>query len=216
MFDRLVLAVLPNVGAAWLRATRMTMRLAFHGKEDALPPDGGPIIYAFWHSQLAMMPWVQLRPPSVVPVSRSKDGEWTARLFAKLGAETVRGSTTRGGATALRGLVRAAREGKDLAITPDGPRGPAGRVQPGAVGLARISGRPLLPVAFACRPCLRARSWDRMIVPMPFGRGVFEYGEPLWVPRDADEAASEAARSELERRIGETTGRACRRLSAES
>jgi lysophospholipid acyltransferase (LPLAT)-like uncharacterized protein len=145
-------------------------------------------------------------------VSRSKDGEWTARLFTKLGAETVRGSTSRGGATALRGLVRAAKEGKDLAITPDGPRGPAERVQPGAVALARLSGRPLLPVAFACRPCLRAGSWDRMIVPLPFGRGLFEYGEALWVPRDADAEASEKARLELERRITEATESARRRL----
>ncbi len=188
------------------------MRLSYHGREDALPADDGPVIYAFWHSQLAMMPWVQLRPPSVVPVSRSKDGEWTARLFSKLGAETVRGSTSRGGATALRGMVRAARAGKDLAITPDGPRGPAERVQPGAVWLARLCGRPLLPVAFACRPCVRVGSWDRMVVPLPFGRGSFEYGELLWVPRDADEELSEKARSELERRIAQTSERARARL----
>jgi len=133
-------------------------------------------------------------------------------LFAKLGAEAVRGSSSRGGAAALRGLVRAADAGQDLAITPDGPRGPAERVQPGAVWLARLCGRPLLPVAFACRPCVRVRSWDRMILPLPFGRGVFEYGELLWVPRDADEKANEEARLELERRIAETTDRARRRL----
>lgn len=212
MFDRLALTVAPVLGAVWLRGTRATMRLSFHGKESALPSDGGPLIYAFWHSQLGLMPWVQLRPPSVVPVSRSKDGEWTARLFARLNAETVRGSTSRGGATALRGLVRAARAGKDLAITPDGPKGPAERVQPGAVWLARLSERPLLPVAFACRPCVRVGSWDRMIVPLPFSRGVFEYGELLWVRRDADEDATEEARVELEWRLRETTDRAQRRL----
>lgn len=212
MLDRLVLALLPTVGAAWLRATKATMRLAFHGRDEALPADGGPLIYAFWHSQLAMMPWVQLRPPSVVPVSRSKDGEWTARLFGKLGAEAVRGSTNRGGAAALRGLVRAARQGKDLAITPDGPRGPAERVQPGAIWLARMCGRPVLPVAFACRPCVRVGSWDRMVVPLPFGRGAFVYGDLLWVPRDADEQACEEARRELERRIAEAADHARRRL----
>ena len=210
MFDRLALAVVPVLGAAWLRGTQATMRLSFHGKESALPPDGGPLIYAFWHSQLGLMPWMQLRPPSVVPVSRSKDGEWTARLFARLNAETVRGSTSRGGATALRGLVCAARAGKDLAITPDGPKGPAERVQPGAVWLARLSGRPLLPVAFACRPCVRVGSWEEMLFPIPFSRGVFEYGELLWVPRDAAEAAVEEARVELERRINAATDRATR------
>ena len=214
MLDRLVLAVAPALGAGWLRLTRATMRLSFHGRDTALPADGGPLIYAFWHAQLAMMPWVQLRPPSVVPVSRSRDGEWTARLFKRLGAEPVRGSSSRGGASALRGLVRAARCGKDLAITPDGPRGPAGQVQPGAVWLARLSGRPLLPVAFAARPCLHVGSWDRMIVPLPFTRGAFEYGELLWVPRHADERAVDGARRELQRRIDGAGERARRHLSA--
>lgn len=208
-----MLACAPPLGAAWLRAAHATMRLSFHGREQALPADGGPLIYAFWHAQLALMPWVQLRPPSVVPVSRSRDGEWTARLFERLGAETVRGSTSRGGAAALRGLVRAARAGKDLAITPDGPKGPAERVQPGAVWLAGLIGRPLLPVAFAARPCLHVGSWDRMIVPLPFSRGAFEYGDLLWVAHDADEDALEATRRELERRIAAVTERARHRLT---
>ena len=210
--DRLVRAVAPVLGAAWLRATRATMRLRFHGRDTALPEDDGPVIYAFWHAQLAMMPWVQLRPPSVVPISQSRDGEWTARLFSRLNAETVRGSTSRGGAAALRGLVRAAREGKDLAITPDGPKGPAEKVQPGAIWLARLSGRPLLPVAFASRPVFHVGSWDRMLVPIPFSRGVFEYGELLWVARDADENAVDGARVELEGRINRVTDQARRRL----
>ncbi len=209
---RLVRAVAPALGAAWLRATRATMRLRFHGRDTALPEDGGPVIYVFWHAQLAMMPWMQLRPPSVVPISQSRDGEWTARLFSRLNAETVRGSTSRGGAAALRGLVRAAREGKDLAITPDGPKGPAEKVQPGAIWLARMSGRPLLPVAFASRPAFRVGSWDRMIVPIPFSRGVFEYGEVLWVARDAGENAVARARVELEGRINRVTDQARRRL----
>jgi lysophospholipid acyltransferase (LPLAT)-like uncharacterized protein len=159
-----------------------------------------------------MMPWVQLRPPSVVAVSRSRDGEWTARLFARLQVDAVRGSSSRGGASALRALVRAGRGGRDLAITPDGPQGPAEVVQAGAVWLARLTGRPLLPVAFACRPCLRVGSWDRMIVPLPLARGVFEYGELLWVDRDAAPEAVEAARLELQRRIAAASERAAQRL----
>ena len=210
--DRFVLTVVPAVGAACLRFARATMRLDYEGREGALPEDGGPVIYAFWHSQLALMPWVQLRPPSVVPISLSKDGEWTARLFSRLGVESVRGSTTRGGASALRHMVRAARSGKDLAITPDGPKGPAERVQSGSIWLARVTGRPLLPVAFACRPLVRARSWDRMVFPLPFGKGIFEYGELLWVPRDADAGACERARQELAARIRALTERARERL----
>ena len=126
--------------------------------------------------------------------------------------ETVRGSTTRGGPAALRGLARAARAGRDLAITPDGPKGPAEEVQLGAVWLAKLTGRPLLPVAFDCRPRPCVGSWDRIIVPLPFSRGAFEYGELLWIPRDADEETTEAGRVELQIRIRETTERARRRL----
>ena len=212
MIERIVLAVVPLLGAAWLRFTGATMRLRYHGREGALPEDDGPVIYAFWHSQLPLMPWVQLRPPSVAPISRSKDGEWTARLFSRLGVEPVRGSTTRGGASALREMVEAARAGKDLAITPDGPKGPAEQVQPGAIWLARLTGRPLLPVAFACRPRIRARSWDRMLVPMPFSKGVFQYGELLWVARDADASTCEAAGEELAARIASATEHAQQRL----
>lgn len=210
--DRLLLHLVPNVGAAWLRLARATMRLRWEGKDTALPDDGGPVIYAFWHCQLAMMPWVQLRPPSVIPISQSQDGEWTARLFGRLQVEAVRGSSSRGGVTALRGLVKAARSGKDLAITPDGPRGPARVVQPGAIWLARLTGRPLLPVAFAARPAIRVGSWDRILVPVPLSRGVFEYGDPLWVPRDANEEACAGACSQLAERLDEVTQRAQQRL----
>ncbi|MFQ5742268.1 MAG: lysophospholipid acyltransferase family protein [Acidobacteriota bacterium] len=211
--DRLLLTLVPPLGAAWLRLIRATMRLEWQGAETALPDDRGPVIYAFWHSQLAMMPWVQLRPPSVVPISKSRDGEWTARLFQRLQVEVVRGSSSRGGVTALRALVVAARQGKDLAITPDGPRGPSGCVQPGAIWLSRLTGRPLLPLAFACRPVLRLASWDRMILPLPFGRGAFLYGEPIWVPTDADRRACAALQERLARQLDELTLRAATSVS---
>ena len=210
--DRLLLGLVPRLGAGWLRLAHATMRLIWEGADDALPGDGGPVIYAFWHSQLAMMPWVQLRPPSVIPISRSLDGEWTARLFGRLQVEAVRGSSTRGGVTALRGMVKAARSGKDLAITPDGPRGPARVVQPGAIWVARLTGRPLLPVAFACKPAIRVGSWDRILVPVPLSRGAFIYGDPLWIPRDADEEACASFCGELADLLDELTERAQQRL----
>lgn len=214
MGDRIVLAAAPRIGALWLRTARATMRLRWMGRSSALPDDGAPVIYAFWHDQLAMMPWVQLRPPSVVAVSRSRDGELTVRLFQRLGVEAVRGSSSRGGSAALRGLVRAARSGRDLAITPDGPRGPRWQAKEGAAWLARATGRPLLPVAFAGRPQIRLDTWDRLALPMPFGRGVFVYGELLWVDRTAGSKARRAATAELDRRLGEVTTRAADALEA--
>ena len=206
MGQRLLATVAPALGAGWLRLTRLTMRLTWSGTDTALPGDGGPVIYCFWHSQLAMMPWVQRRPPSVVPISRSRDGEVTARLFGYLEVESVRGSSSRGGPVALRGMIRAAKAGKDLAITPDGPRGPRKVIQPGAVWLAQATGRPLLPVAFACRPAITLKSWDRMIIPVPFGKGVFVYGEHQWIPAGCDLEGRQEAGRELAKRL-ETVAR---------
>ncbi len=196
------------LGAAYLRLVRATMRLTREGAEEALPADGRPVIYCFWHEQLAMMPWVQFRPPTAVPISRSRDGEVTARLFAYLGVKPVRGSSTRGGAAAARGMLRAAQRGLDLGITPDGPRGPARVVQPGATWIAKATGRPLLPVAFNCSRSRRLRSWDRMLMPLPFARGVFVYGPHLWVPRDADESALLRADHKLAEQLADVTERA--------
>ena len=109
-------------------------------------------------------------------------------------------------------MVKAARDGKDMAITPDGPRGPARVVQPGAIWLARLSGRPLLPVAFACRPAIRVGSWDRIQIPLPLGRGVFVYGDLMWVARDADEETCELTAERLAARLDDLTGRAQERL----
>lgn len=206
--DRLVAAAVPALGAGYLRFVRATMRLRREGAETALPEDGGPVIYCFWHEQLAMMPWVQFRPPTVVPISRSRDGDYTTELFARLGVEATRGSSSLAGAAAARGMIQAARRGRDLGITPDGPRGPARRVQPGATWIARATGRPLLPVAFTCRPSVRLRSWDRMLLPVPFARGQFVYGEHLWVPRETAPEALEDADTELARRLDQVTRRA--------
>ncbi len=206
--DRLVAALVPPLGAAYLRLVRRTMRLSRIGAAEALPADGTPVVYCFWHEKLAMMPWVQFRPPTVVPVSRSRDGDFTAALFARLGVEPTRGSSSRGGALAARGMVAAARAGRDLGITLDGPRGPARVVQPGATWLARASGCALLPVGFACSRYRRLGSWDRMVIPLPFARGVFVYGEHLYVPRDTPRADLPAADAELAGRVEEVTKRA--------
>jgi len=187
------------LGASYLRLVRRTTRIERIGA--CLPADGGPVIYAFWHEQLAMMPWVQFRPPTVVPISRSDDGEVTTRIFGHLGVEPVRGSSSRGGAAAARGLMRAAAAGRDMGVTLDGPRGPARVIQPGAVWIARATGRPLLPVSYACTRHRRLGTWDRMVLPVPFGRGVFAYDRLLWVSRAGETAALQEAGNELSRRL---------------
>jgi len=123
-----------------------------------------------------------------VLTSRSRDGELISRALGSLGIETSRGSSSRGGAMGLRDLVRRARSGSDLAVTPDGPRGPLRKVQPGTVLAAAVCDLPVVPVALAARPAAEWPSWDRLVVPLPFGRVEVVFGAPLRVPRDADPA----------------------------
>jgi lysophospholipid acyltransferase (LPLAT)-like uncharacterized protein len=127
-----------------------------------------------------------------VLVSRSRDGELIVGALRHLGISTARGSSSRGGAAGLRELLRQARSGLDIAFTPDGPRGPRGVVQPGVLVAAQATGWPIVPVGWAARPCRRLRSWDRMVVPLPFGRLSFAYGEALAVGRRDDLAAAAA------------------------
>jgi hypothetical protein len=140
-----------------------------------------------------------------VLISRSRDGELIARTVAHLGIDSSRGSSSRGGAAGLRELLRKAEEGYDLAFTPDGPRGPVSKVQPGVVLAAAATGLPIVPVALAASRDRRLRSWDRFVVPMPFAAVHFVYGEPLEVPR---RGALDAAAAELEERLRAAEARA--------
>ena len=183
-----VLTVAPPLAAALVRALGRTLRLSVIGAEHVtgLWQSRQAIIYAVWHGQLLMLPFVneRLRPtlgarPVHVLASRSRDGELLARFAARFGFPSVRGSSSRGGAEALRALARALRDGHDVAIAPDGPRGPRAQAQPGAVSLSTLSGAPLVPVAFAARPAWRLATWDAFEVPCPFGRGAVVFGPPL-------------------------------------
>jgi len=142
--------------------------------------------------------------------SRSRDGELVARFVPRFGFKTVRGSTTRGGSDALRRLARLLRWGQEVAVVPDGPLGPRGVVQSGVIALARITGVPILPLAFSAFPAWRLRSWDEFLIPKPFARATVCFGPPLWVPADADRAQQEALRKELEGQLSELTSRADR------
>jgi lysophospholipid acyltransferase (LPLAT)-like uncharacterized protein len=176
------------------------VRLRHHG--DATVRDwerrGERFILAFWHRHLLLMPYAYRGRRISVLVSQSRDGELIARTVARLGIDTSRGSSSRGGVAGMRALLRKAAEGYDLAFTPDGPRGPAGEVQPGVVLAAAATGLPVQPVAVAASRAKRLRSWDRFLVPLPLSTVHFVYGEPLAVERRADPAAAAA---ELKRRL---------------
>jgi lysophospholipid acyltransferase (LPLAT)-like uncharacterized protein len=158
-----------------------------------------PIIVAFWHNRLAMMPmcWPS-REPFHMLISSHPDGQLIARSVSYFGIQTIPGSSTRGGGEALRALVRKLKSGESVGITPDGPRGPRMRARDGAIALARLSGVPVLPASISVSRRTVLRTWDQLIIPAPFGRGAIVWGDPITVPRDADDTKIAELRSLLE------------------
>lgn len=168
--------------------------------------DGRPVIVCFWHGRMLMMP--NVRPsgaPMTVLISHHRDGVFISRTLAHLGVDTIAGSTSRGGGNALIAMVHALRRGVYVAITPDGPRGPRMRVAPGAVTAAKLSGACLVPASYSARWRRVSGSWDRMLIPLPFTRGIVRFGTPIEVPRNADEAVSDRLRRKLETDLIELT-----------
>jgi lysophospholipid acyltransferase (LPLAT)-like uncharacterized protein len=215
---RTVLA--PALAAVAVRALGATLRVTEVGVETLQPrwAAGQPLIYAVWHDRILMVPWLTARLRRTrgaravcVLTSRSRDGELVARWVARFGLAVVRGSSSRGGAGALRALAASVRAGEDVAVVPDGPRGPRERLQPGLVVLASVTGAPVVPLAFAARPARRLASWDRFLVPLPFARAALVFGKATTVPRDADR---ETARADLERALREVTETADRLVGA--
>jgi lysophospholipid acyltransferase (LPLAT)-like uncharacterized protein len=198
-----------------LRLLRRSVRLRFHDDRTIRAWERGEqrFLLAFWHRHLPLMRYAYRGRRMSVLVSRSKDGELIARTMAHLGIDTRRGSSSRGGSTGLREMLRAARSGSDIAITPDGPRGPLREVQPGVVLLAAASGLPLIPVAIAASRARELRSWDRMPIPLPGSRVEVVYGEPLRLPRDA---RAEEWAPRLRDAINAVEERACRLAAGEA
>jgi lysophospholipid acyltransferase (LPLAT)-like uncharacterized protein len=193
-------AALSFAAAGLIRALRSTVKLRHHNDEPMrkMEERNERFILAFWHRHLLLMPYSYRGKGISVLVSQSKDGELIARTVARLGIDSSRGSSSRGGIAGMRTLLRKAGEGWDIAFTPDGPRGPASEVQPGVILAAAATGFPIQPVAVAATRAKRLNSWDRFLIPLPFSRVHFVYGEPLTVERRGDPASTAA---ELKRRL---------------
>lgn len=204
--------------AGWLRLCFATMRWSRENQEtvEAVWKAGGGVIVCFWHSRITLSPasWPQDRAQEArVLVSLSPDGEFIARAVAHLGFPAIRGSSSKknapdkakGGAAAFRDVLRWIQGGGGIAVTPDGPRGPAEEMADGAVMLARVSGAPVMLVGLACKPAITLDTWDKGQVPMPFGRGAMVWDGPIRIARDAD---TDAARHEWAQRLSAATRRA--------
>ena len=205
--------------AAWLafsllQAVSFTLRYKWHDRsgyfDGAVP---GPAIYCVWHNRLplcmkAYYGYIKKRnqtPGMAAMVSASKDGAFLASILEAFKVQPVRGSSSRRGRQALLELTTWAERGYDLAITPDGPRGPCYVVQDGVMSLAQLTGFPIMPVSYHLGWKIRLKSWDRFQIPLPFSRCEMIYEKPIWVPRNASPAEREALRQKFEQTLRDIT-----------
>jgi lysophospholipid acyltransferase (LPLAT)-like uncharacterized protein len=208
-----VQALVAWLAAQYMRFVYATTRWEVIGFERFKPLLDGdkPFIGCFWHGRILMWPtfWPFGEPPLML-ISDHRDGRLIARTIAHFGVRTVTGSTSRGGAKALRDLAQALAAGHAVAVTPDGPRGPRMRAQPGVAMVAKLTGAPVVPASYSTSRAIVLSSWDRFLLALPFGRGMFICGEPVHVPRDADAAAFENARRAVEAELNRLTREADR------
>ncbi len=188
-------AALARVLGAYLDLALSTTRWTLDGAEHLARVAAGPCVLAFWHERLTLMPmlwrlgsWqrgeVGTRLRAHVLVSRHRDGRFIGALMARFRVGTVHGSSSRGGTVAMRALLGLLARGDHVLITPDGPRGPRRRAAPGVAQLAALSGAPVLPVSGQTSRRRTLGTWDRMVLPLPFGRGVIVCAAPIPVARE--------------------------------
>jgi lysophospholipid acyltransferase (LPLAT)-like uncharacterized protein len=199
------------LGRGFLHMLARTWRIrVVNGEHVHELRDGGhSFIFALWHGQLLPLLWHHREEGVRVLISEHRDGELVARAALSLGYGLIRGSSTRGAERALISLVRELKDGHEVAITPDGPRGPAGTFASGALVAAQRSDSFILPVAAAADRTWRLRSWDRFMIPKPFARVTVAYGAPVKVLAKSSRAAAEEAPhfERLLNEAGETAAR---------
>ena len=191
------LTILSALAAGYIRLIHATQRWEVVNADvpRRLWAERRPFVGCFWHGRTMQMKYIwKTELPLAMLISRHRDGRLIARTIERLGVSTIEGSTakagtSKGGAGALLNVVRALKSGTTVGITPDGPRGPRMRASPGALAAARLAGVPLVPISYAVSRRMVMGSWDRFVVPLPFGRGVHIWGDPIDVPADCDDAA---------------------------
>jgi lysophospholipid acyltransferase (LPLAT)-like uncharacterized protein len=199
---------------AWMvvtlvRALSATIRYRYDDRSNFFTgPPRGPMLYCFWHNRLALCTtlyrrYMRKRNPTAGiagMVSASRDGAFLTAVCEAFKVEPVRGSSSRRGPQALLELTTWAERGYDLAITPDGPRGPCYSIQPGVMSLAQLTGLPIIPFSYNLNWKIRAGSWDRFQIPLPFARCDVIAEKPILVPREA----TDEQRAELRKRLEQT------------
>lgn len=196
---RAEIGTIAGLGYPLMRAAAATWTRRDSGVEhlEAIRAKGLQPIISLWHGRIFPAIIYFQHRGVVVIISENYDGEWIARITTKFGYRQARGSTSRGGSKAMLQLVREVKAA-GVAFTLDGPRGPAEIAQPGAVWLSKVTGNPLLPFHAEAASAWTLKSWDRTQIPKPFTTVATALGEPLYVPRDADDAALDVWRMRLQ------------------
>lgn len=189
-----------------VRALTLTLRCRWDERTEVLErPPAGPVIFCVWHNRLLLSMEAYRAFKKTCPrrgmaamVSASRDGGLLAAILERFKVQPVRGSSSRRGHQALLELTTWGERGYDLAITPDGPRGPSGVVQEGVLSLAQVTGYPIVMFSYHASKKIRFKSWDRFQVPLPFTRCDMKAAAPVTVPRELTDAEREAVRRKLE------------------
>lgn len=198
---------LATIAHAIVRLFASTYRIRVEGYPQTETLEVGGI-FCGWHGR-SLIPAMSMRNKGVwVIISHSRDGEMQTAIFRKLGFQVIRGSTGRGGERALIESIRVLRKSGLMALTPDGPRGPEGIVQPGVLLMSKKTGAALYPVGSAADRCWIINSWDHYMVPKPFSKCLWLIGNPVFVPADADDAVLESFRLKLQEEIVRIQARA--------
>jgi lysophospholipid acyltransferase (LPLAT)-like uncharacterized protein len=183
------------------------VRVSHDGDLRQFLAEGRPFIFSLWHGNLLPLLYHHRHDDVAILISEHGDGEIIARIAMSLGYRTVRGSSSRGAARALLGLVRELQAGHSLAITPDGPRGPAKSIAPGVIAVSQRACAPIVPIAAGARSAWRLKSWDAFLIPKPFARVHVAYGSTVFsVREEIDNFTAEAER--LRKAMGEAEQRA--------
>ncbi len=199
--------LISGLGAAYAMLVKWTSKL-----DRPPPPLPAPIILAMWHGRLALLHYMRHGNRSLIAlISPHRDGQIISKAGWYFDIRTVSGSSSRDSLHAVRELVRLAREGHSLFITPDGPRGPRMRVSEGIIGIARLTRLPIVPASIGVSRGVVMRTWDRFLFPWPCSRIVIRWGEPLRVGPDSDTDGArvqlEKALTALQNQVDQETGR---------
>lgn len=200
--------IIPFFSSVFIYVNGLTCRSVVVNREieESLLRQGINPIYVFWHGRMLYFPYLyRFQNKHHILASPSKDGEIIGNLLKIYGFSIVWGSTFKKGAMALLNLVRIIKGGGSVVLIADGSRGPAFKAQDGAIKIAKLTGIPIVPMTYSASRKKILNSWDRFMIPYPFSKIIVKYGEPVYVPPDADDDVMELKRQELEKKLNEIT-----------